>query len=59
MIDTPPVSMYADALAVATTAGRALVVARTAVTSHKDLKDAMRRVRSTQARVMGAVLSDF
>jgi protein-tyrosine kinase len=59
VIDTPPVSHYADGLTIATTAGRALVLSRAAVTMRKDMKDMMRRLGSTQARVVGAVLSSF
>ena len=59
VIDTPPVGKYADGLAIATTAGRALVLSRAAVTTRRDMKDMMRRLGSTQARVMGAVLSNF
>jgi receptor protein-tyrosine kinase len=59
IIDTPPVTPYADGLSIATTAGRALVLSRSAVTRRRDMKDLMRRLVSTRARVMGAVLSDF
>jgi receptor protein-tyrosine kinase len=59
LIDTPPVSRYADGLTIATTAGRALVLSRAAVTTRKDMKDMMRRLVSTQARVMGAVISHY
>lgn len=59
VIDTPPVSNYADGLAIATTAGRALVIGRAAKTPRRDMKDMMRRLVTTQARVMGAVLSCF
>jgi capsular exopolysaccharide synthesis family protein len=59
IIDTPPVSRYADALTVATIATRALVLSRAATTPKKDMKDMMRRLSNTQARIMGAVLSNF
>jgi len=59
VIDTPPVSQYADGLAIATTAGRALVLSRAAVTPQRAMKEMMRRLISTQARIMGAVLSSF
>ncbi len=59
VIDTPPVSSYADGLAIATTAGRALVLSRAAMTPRRDMKDMMRRLASAQTRVLGAVLSSF
>ena len=59
VLDTPPVSQYSDALAIATLAGRALVVSRAAATAHRDMKEMLRRLSSTQARVLGAVLNHF
>jgi protein-tyrosine kinase len=59
VIDTPPTADYADAIAVATLASRALMVSRKKHTTFKDVKDMMRRLAITQARVLGAVLNDF
>jgi protein-tyrosine kinase len=59
VIDTPATSAYADALAVATLAGRALVLSRAKHTAYKDMKAMMRRVTITQARILGAVLNRF
>jgi protein-tyrosine kinase len=59
VFDTPPLSQFSDALSVATLAGRTLVLSRAAMTPRRDMKDMMRRLVSTQARVMGAVLSNF
>jgi capsular exopolysaccharide synthesis family protein len=58
LIDTPPVSMYADALAIATAARRVLVVNRTDAT-FTDMKDLLRRLAPTQARILGSVLNKF
>jgi receptor protein-tyrosine kinase len=58
LIDTPPVSMYADALAVATTARRVLVVNRTDA-AFTDMKELLRRLAPTQARILGSVLNKF
>ncbi len=59
LIDTPPVSQYADALAIATAARRVLVVSRTQSTSFSGMKDLLRRLAPTQARILGAVLNRF
>ncbi len=59
VLDTPPTSQYADALAVATLAGRALILSRAKHTTYKDLRAMMRRLASTQSRVLGAVLNQF
>lgn len=59
IIDTPPIGEFADGLSVATIAGRALVMSRAAMTPRKAMKDMIRRLTSTRARVMGAVLSNF
>ncbi|HEY1726737.1 MAG TPA: polysaccharide biosynthesis tyrosine autokinase [Steroidobacteraceae bacterium] len=59
LIDTPPVSQFADGLAIATAATRVLVVTRTESTSFSSMKDLARRLGPTQARIMGAVLNKF
>jgi protein-tyrosine kinase len=59
LIDTPPVSQYADALAIATAARRVLVVSRTESTSFTSMKELLRRLAPTQARILGAVLNKF
>ena len=59
VLDTPPMAEYADALALATLAGRALIIGRAKHTTYKDLRSMMRRLAITQTRVMGAVLNQF
>jgi receptor protein-tyrosine kinase len=59
LIDTPPVSQYADALAVATAAGRVLIVGRTDSTSFSGMKDLLRRLAPSQARILGSVINKF
>lgn len=59
ILDTPAVSEYSDGLAVASHAGRVLVVSRTHKTSLSDCKDMVRRLQSARAAVIGAVLNSF
>jgi len=59
VIDTPPVSQYADAIAIATVAGRVLLLGRTQHTSYKNTREMMRRLATTHAKIMGSVLSTF
>jgi protein-tyrosine kinase len=59
LFDTPPVSQYADGLAIATAATRVLVVSRTKSTSFSAMGEMLRRVAPTQARILGAVINDF
>lgn len=59
VIDTPPVAEYSDAVAVATLAGRVLVVGRAKHTPYKGLREMMRRLAVTQSRVLGAVMNHF
>jgi protein-tyrosine kinase len=59
VIDTPPVSMYADALAVATIAGRVLILSRAKMTSYKNTREMMRRLETTRAHVLGGVINHF
>lgn len=59
IIDTPPVIQCADALAVTTIAGRALFVTHADHTSYAGAKNVLRRLDSTQAMIMGAVINRF
>jgi receptor protein-tyrosine kinase len=59
IIDTPPVSAFADGLAVATVAGRALVVNRAAHTPYDAMKELLRRLATAESQLLGAVLNRF
>lgn len=59
IIDTPPVSAYADGLAVATVAGRALVVNRAAHTPYDAMQELLRRLATAESQLLGAVLNNF
>jgi receptor protein-tyrosine kinase len=59
VLDTPPVSLCADGLAVATMAARALVLSRAQHTTYKSTRALLRRLASTQARLLGAVINHF
>jgi protein-tyrosine kinase len=59
VIDTPPLSQFADALAVASIVGRVLLVTRTQHTSFKDVRGLLRRLEGSRAQVLGAVMQDF
>ncbi len=59
VLDTPPVSQCADGLAVATLAGRVLLVSRAQQTSYQDTRNMLRRLDTTQSRILGAVLNHF
>lgn len=59
VIDTPPISQCADGLAIATLAACFLLVSRSQHTSFKTTRDALRRLESTQSRLLGAVLNNF
>jgi len=59
VLDTPPVSQYADALAVATIVGRVLSLSRARHTPYRETRDMMRRLGATQSRILGAVINHF
>lgn len=59
ILDTPPVSHYADGLAVATIVGRVLSLSRAEHTSFKSTRDMLRRLAATQSRILGAVINYF
>ena len=59
VFDTPPVSNYADGLAVATLAGRVIVLSHGQHTSFKDTRALLRRLATTQSQILGAVINYF
>jgi protein-tyrosine kinase len=59
VFDTPPVEQCADGLAVATLAARTMVLSRAKRTTYKSSRGLLRRLRSTQARLLGAVINHF
>jgi receptor protein-tyrosine kinase len=59
VVDTPPIEKFSDGLILATLIGRAIVVSRAAVSTHRSMRDMMRRLASTQCRILGAVLNRF
>ncbi|MGO9994686.1 MAG: CpsD/CapB family tyrosine-protein kinase [Steroidobacteraceae bacterium] len=59
IIDTPPVSSFADGLLIASLAERVLAVSRANVTPHNDMKEMLRRLAATHARILGAVINHF
>ncbi|HUN71738.1 MAG TPA: CpsD/CapB family tyrosine-protein kinase [Steroidobacteraceae bacterium] len=59
IIDTPPITRCSDGLALAAIAGRALVLTRAKHTSYKHAKDMMRRLATSQAEIVGAVIGNY
>jgi receptor protein-tyrosine kinase len=59
VLDTPPVEEFADGLAVATVAARALVLSRAEHTSFNSTRALLRRLASTQSKLLGAVINHF
>ena len=59
VLDTPPVEECADGLAVATIAARALVLSRAQHTSFNSTRALLRRLASTQSKLLGAVINHF
>ena len=59
VIDSPPVTQCADALAIATLAGRVLFVVRAEHTLHRDTGETLRRLATTRAQILGAAMNRF
>jgi receptor protein-tyrosine kinase len=59
VLDTSPIDRYADALAVATVAGRVLTLCRATRTRFRDTRNVQRRLAATRARTLGAVINHF
>jgi Mrp family chromosome partitioning ATPase len=59
VIDTPPITDFADGLAIASFAEQVVIVGRSDSTPHKNMKEMLRRMGGTQARIVGAVINSF
>lgn len=59
VVDTSPLSRYADALAVANLARRALVLSRADHTPLRATAELLRQLASTRAQILGAVINHF
>jgi receptor protein-tyrosine kinase len=59
VLDTPPVSQCADGLAIATMAARVLVLSRAQHTTYKHTRELLRRLATTQSKLLGAVINHF
>ncbi len=59
ILDTPPATESSDALAVATVAGQLLILSRANVTPFNALKEMSRKLSTTHARTLGAVIGKF
>jgi Mrp family chromosome partitioning ATPase len=59
IIDTPPITEFADGLAIASLAEQVVIVGRSGSTPHRNMKEMLRRLGGTQSRVVGAVINSF
>jgi receptor protein-tyrosine kinase len=59
VIDTAPVGLFADGLAVASLAGNVLTLSRARHTPFADMQDMLRRIAATRSQILGAVISHF
>ena len=59
VVDTPPVEQFSDGLAVASVAGHVVVLGRTNSTSFHVLSELRRKLTTTNAWVVGAVMNNF
>ena len=59
VIDTAPVMHFSDGLVIASLVGRVLALSRAQHTRHQDMQDMLRRLVTTRAQVLGAVISHF
>jgi protein-tyrosine kinase len=59
VLDTPPVAESSDAITVATVAGQVLILSRAGMTPFTALKEMSRKLETTHARMLGAVIGRF
>jgi len=59
IVDSPPITDFADGLAIASLADQVVIVGRSGSTPHKNMKEMLRRMGGTQSRIVGAVINSF
>lgn len=59
LVDTPPASKSSDAIAVAGAVGNVLMLSRADITPFRALKEMSRKLATTHARTIGAVIGNF
>lgn len=59
IIDTPPITEFADGLAIASFAEQVLILGRAGSTPHHNIKEMLRRLGGTQSRIVGSVINNF
>jgi protein-tyrosine kinase len=59
IIDTPPITEFADGLAIASFAEQVVIVGRSHSTPHNNIKEMLRRMAGTRSRIVGAVINSF
>jgi protein-tyrosine kinase len=59
IVDTPPITEFADGLAIASFADQVVIVGRSGSTPLKNVKEMLRRMAGTQSRIVGAVINSF
>jgi protein-tyrosine kinase len=59
ILDTPPIQSYADGIAVATLARKAVLVSRSRHTTFSATRNLLRRLATTQTQILGAVINHF
>jgi receptor protein-tyrosine kinase len=59
LIDTPPAMLRSDAIVIANVVRNVLLVAHRNKTSYADISELQRRLRATDAQIIGAALNDF
>lgn len=59
ILDTPPVTRFSDAVAIAAVTGNVLVLGRAEATRFKDLQEVGRNLSAAHSRILGAVINRF
>lgn len=59
IVDTPPVTRYSDAVAIAAVTGNVLVLGRAESTKFKDMNEVWRNLSAARCRILGATINRF
>ncbi len=59
IVDNPPIGEFSDGLIMAALTGRVLILSRANISTHQSMKEMLRRLVSTQSRIVGSVINSF
>jgi protein-tyrosine kinase len=59
ILDTPPVTRYSDAVAIAAVTGNVFIIGRAEATTYKHINEVYRNLSAAHCRILGAAINSF